>query len=112
MTLTVYGFRAGTLNTMRLQLAAFDQKAALKTLPLRERMMRGYAVEGEGVDSLQRRFGTDFVNFVLLDDVAVEACRALNIPHGEPVGTVELSELSGLAARQFSFPYWSYVPAA
>ena len=55
--------------------------------------MRGYAVGADGFYFLERRFGTGFGNFALLDDVAVEACQELKIPLGERVGTIDLNEM-------------------
>jgi len=107
MAYTVFGFRSGILNTGRLHDDLLYRKAALMPLPLRGRMMRGYGVGASGFDLLERRFGRGFENFVLLDDVAIEACLELNIPFGEQVGTIELTEMGGLAIKLFAWTYWS-----
>src|ERR1035438_6649136 len=107
MSYTVFGFRSGFLSTAKLHIDSFKRKAELMPLPLNERMMHGYAVESEGFDFLERRFGSGFENFVLLNDVAIEACRELNIRLGEQVGTIERDEMGGLAINLFAWEYWT-----
>ena len=41
---------------------------------------------------LRERFGSEFVKFLLLNDVAVEACRAVNFSI-EPLGTIDEADL-------------------
>lgn len=71
--------------------------------------MRGFAVEAEGFDFLEKRFNVAgrFENLVLLDDVAIEACRALGVEVGTPLGAIELSEMGGLAIKMFAWAYFS-----
>lgn len=83
------------------------RKAALRSLPVLERVVRGYAVRPDGFFYLERRFGKGFQNFVLLDDVAIEACQAFEIPCGERVGEIELAEMGSLAIRLFAWEYWT-----
>ena len=72
-------------------------------------MMRGYTVEAEGFDFLERRFNVVglFQNFALLDEVAVEACNELHVPLGRSLGLIELTEMSGLAIKMFAWAYYS-----
>jgi hypothetical protein len=107
MTYSVFGFRSGTLDTVRLHVDSLKRKAELMPLPLHERMMRGCGVDASGFDLLERRFGQGFVNFVLLDDVAIEACQEFKIPLGERVGAIELTEMGGLAIKMFAWAYWT-----
>jgi hypothetical protein len=71
--------------------------------------MRGYSVDASGFDFLERRFNVvgTFQNFVLLDDVAIEACNGLKVPLGMPLGSIELPEMSGLAIPMFAWAYYS-----
>jgi len=107
MAYSVFAFRSGTLDTVRLHTDLLKRKAELMPLPLHERMMRGYGVDASGFDLLEQRFGAGFVNFVLLDEVAIEACQEFKIPLGERVGTIDLAEMSGLAIKMFSWAYWT-----
>jgi hypothetical protein len=109
MAYTVYGFRSGILDTVRLHIESLKRKATLSPFRWQERMMRGFTVEAEGFDFLERRFDVagKFQNFVLLDDVAIEACNTLQIPLGVPLGTIELPEMSGLANKMFAWAYYS-----
>ena len=107
MSYVVFGFRSGTLDTPKLHMETFKQKHALAPLPLQERMMRDYGVGASGLNYLERRFGEGFESFVLLDEVAVEACRHFNVPLGERVGTIELDEMGGLAIKLFTWAYWT-----
>lgn len=72
-------------------------------------MMRGYTVEAEGFDFLERRFNVfgEFQNFVLLDEVAVEACNESHVPLGTSLGLIELTEMSGQAIKMFAWAYYS-----
>lgn len=71
--------------------------------------MRGYTVEAEGFDFLERRFNVVgvFQNLVLLDEVAVEACNEFHVPLGTSLGIIELAEMSGLAIKMFAWAYYS-----
>jgi hypothetical protein len=80
---------------------------SLAPLPLQERMMRGYGVGTQGFFLLEERFGQGFENFVLLDDIAIEACTKLIIPTGERLGTIELDEMGGLAIQLFARAYYA-----
>jgi hypothetical protein len=72
-------------------------------------MMRGYGVEAEGFDFLERRFSVvgKYDNFVLLDEVAIEACAALGVHSGTALGEIELDEMCGLANTMFTWAYYS-----
>jgi hypothetical protein len=105
MVYTVFGFRSGFIETVRLRTDSLERKAATTPQPLRERTMRGYAVGADGFYFLERRFGAGFGNFALLDDVAIEACREFKIPLGERVGTIELNEMGRLAIKLFEWEY-------
>jgi hypothetical protein len=111
MTYTVLGFRSGFLEIARLHSDLLARKTVLRSLPVHERVMRGYAVRPDGFFYLERRFGKGFQNFLLLDDVAIEACQAFKIPCGERVGEIELAEMGSLAIRLFAWEYWAE-PAA
>jgi hypothetical protein len=107
MILTVYGFQSGTLDTARLGLQALKRKAALLPVPLSECLMHGYGVEADGVDFLEQRYSREFENFLLLDDVAIEACEAPGIPHGERLGVIGLGDMGDRASKLFSLAYWT-----
>jgi hypothetical protein len=107
MVYTVFGFRSGFLEAVRLRNESFERKAALAPLPLCERTMRGYAVGADGFFFLERRFGKGFQNFALLDEIAIEACQEFSIPLGELVGKIELNEMGRLAIPLFSWTYWT-----
>lgn len=106
MAYTVCGFRSGFLDTVRLHSLSIERKATL-LVPLHERMMSGYAVGANGFYFLERRFGKGFKNFVILNDVAIEACLEFDVPFGEEVGTIELDEMGGLAIKLFVWSYWT-----
>jgi hypothetical protein len=65
MAYTVFGFRAGMLDTVRLHTESFRRKAPFGW---KERMMRGYTVEAQGFDFLEKQFNVigKYENFVLL----------------------------------------------
>jgi hypothetical protein len=109
MAYSVFGFRSGTLDTVRLHIESLKRKGLLMPYRWQERMMRGYTVEAEGFDLLERRFNVvgAFQNFVLLDDVCIEACKELNVPLGTLLGVIELTEMSGLANKMFAWAYYS-----
>ena len=71
--------------------------------------MRGYVVAAEGFDFLERRFIAvgKFENFVLLDEVAIEACKAMCVELGTALGPIELTEMGGLAIKLFAWAYYS-----
>jgi len=71
--------------------------------------MRAYAVEADGFDLLERRFNVKgtFQNFVLLDEIAIEACIDLEVPLGQQLGKIELDDMGGLANSLFSWSYYS-----
>ena len=75
----------------------------------KERMMRGYRVEAEDFGFLEIRFSVvaKYQDFVLLDDVAIEACTGLEVPLRTLLGTMELGDLGGLATKLFSLAYYS-----
>ena len=52
---------------------------------------------------LSRRFGNGFVEFLLLNDVAIEACKAFHFPI-KPLGTIARTKLLKLAT--VTLPYW------
>ncbi len=71
--------------------------------------MRGYTVEAQGFDFLEKYFNVigKYENFVLLDEVAVEACTELEVPLGTSLGRVELDKVGGLATNLFIWAYYS-----
>ena len=82
MPYTVFGFRSGFLSTAKLHIDSLKRKAALMPLHLNQRMMHGYAVKSEGFNFLERRFGSGFENFVLLNDVAIRYLTSTSrLPH-------------------------------
>lgn len=109
MAYTVFGFRSGTLDSVRLHIKSFEKKADLPPAEWQERMMRAYTVEADGFDFLERRFNVAgiFQNFILLDDVAIEACKEFEIPLGQSLGTIDLIEMGGLANKFFAWAYYS-----
>lgn len=107
MPYAVFGFRFGTFNSAALQIETMKYKHSLTPLPLQERIMRGYGVGAEGLSFLEGKFGSGFENFVLLDDVAIEACKKFKIPFGELVGSIDLNDMGGLAIKLFTFGYWT-----
>jgi hypothetical protein len=111
MAYTVFGFRSGTLDTVRLHTESFRRKASLVPFGWQERMMYGYSVEAQGYDFLEKHFSVvgRYDNFVLLDDVAIEACKALEVSLGTSLGNIELDKLGGLANRMFAWAYYSPV---
>jgi len=71
--------------------------------------MRAYTVEADGFDFLERRFNVaeTFENFILLDDVTIEACKELEIPLGPSLGIIDLAVMGGLANKFFAWAYYS-----
>jgi hypothetical protein len=61
--------------------------------------------EADDFKLLSRRFGDGVVEFLLLNDVAVEACRALQFPI-EPLGTIARTKLLK-PATVMMLPYWT-----
>jgi len=104
---TVFGFQSGTLDTPTLHQKIILSKHALAPLPLNERMMRGYGVDSQGHGFLEQRFKKQFENFVLLDDVAIEACRTFDVPYGKELGKINLDEMGGLALPLFKWAYYT-----
>jgi len=107
MIYTVFGFSSGTFNSAALSIAAAKHRFSLSPLPLQERMMRGYGVDPQGFSLLEKRFGRRLENFVLLDDIAIEACTRLNVPTGERLGTIGLDEMGGLVILLFAQAYYT-----
>jgi hypothetical protein len=54
---------------------------------------------------LSARFGDGFVEFLLLNDVAVDACQALHFPI-KPLGTIARTKLLK-PATVMTIPYWT-----
>jgi hypothetical protein len=104
MTFTVFGFHSGILDFPALQISAMKHKHSSHSQGQR-RLMEGYAVNAKGHSLLEGRFGREFENFVLLNDVAIEACRGLGIGLGEQVGPFEVEELGDCATK---FGPWEY----
>jgi hypothetical protein len=64
---------------------------------------RWHAVDFEMLSS---RFGKGFDRFLLLNDVAVEACLAVNFPI-KPLGVIDASELKNRPTVLLTRPYWT-----
>jgi hypothetical protein len=112
MPFTVIGYRYGTLDIVRLQTESLKRKGELlsRSVPLKQRNMQGYLTDAYGFNVLDQRYGPGFANFVLLDDVAIEACERLGVFLGQRLGTVEDSELGDLLPKlpkPFSWAYWT-----
>jgi hypothetical protein len=63
------------------------------------------STEADDFKLLSRRFGDGFVEFLLLNDVAVEACKAFHFSI-KPLGTIALSKLLK-PAMVMTLPYWT-----
>jgi hypothetical protein len=61
--------------------------------------------EAEDFKLLSSRFGDGFVEFLLLNEVAVEACKALHFPI-KPLGTIARTKLLK-PAKVMALPYWT-----
>jgi hypothetical protein len=63
------------------------------------------STEADDFKLLSARFGGGFVEFLLLNDVAVDACNALHFPM-KPLGTIARTKLLK-PATVMTFPYWT-----
>jgi hypothetical protein len=71
-------------------------------------MMRGYSVTDDRVFLVREQFGSEFQNFAVLDDVAIEACKNFGIAIGEYIGPIENKELEKLAQQSyFAYAYFT-----
>jgi hypothetical protein len=61
--------------------------------------------EADDFKLLSRRFGDGFVEFLLLNDAAVEVCKALQFPI-KPLGTIARTKLLK-PATVMTLPYWT-----
>ena len=67
--------------------------------------MRGYTVGAAGFPILEQKFGRGFENFVILDDVAIKACKALRFDLGPSLGNIEINDLGTLAMKLFVWQF-------
>jgi hypothetical protein len=106
MAYFVHGFRSGTFDNGRLGIAALRQKASKSPNGVR-RIMEAYGVVSPGLFLLQERFGEEYQHFVVLDEVAVEACETLGFNSGTQLGPVDIDELRGSVNRLFKTDFWT-----
>ena len=105
MTFTAFGFRVGSLDTATLSISALERKRTLYPKG-RMRLMSGFGLDANGHELLEDRFGLGFESFVLLDEVAIEACHRLRITLGEEVGPIEMEDLGPSAFKFGPWEYW------
>ena len=105
MEFTVFGFSSGTLDTVNLSISAMKRKASVFPRG-RKRIIEGYCLELSGHFLLEDRFGENFQNFALLNDVAVDACYGLGIRLGERLGPIEIQSLDGHLVKFGPWEYW------
>lgn len=84
---TVLGYETGLIDTAQLHLAIVKLGYAQK-IPA----MKVYTVNSEDFERLSSRFGEQFANFVLLNDVAVEVFRLVGAEY-KPLGLVDESDV-------------------
>lgn len=87
MIYTVIGYTSGIMNTAELRIA-ISKQGFTQSLP----EMMVLTVRAEDFELLSSRFGENFANFVLLNDVAIQVCNALGFPVA-PLGTIDESEI-------------------
>jgi hypothetical protein len=87
MSYSVVGFEAGTINTARLHIEIVKHGYAPQ-IP----SMKVYTVRSDDFAVLSSRFGERFANFVLLNDAAVEVCRAVGFAFVS-LGSIEEAEI-------------------
>jgi len=63
------------------------------------------STEADDFKLLTERFGEGFVEFLLLNDVAVDACQALHFPI-KPLGTIARTKLLK-PTTVLTLPYWT-----
>jgi hypothetical protein len=69
--------------------------------------MEAYAVDSPGLFLLEARFGKGFENYVLLNEVAIDACGALGFDSGTQLGSIDIDELRDSAIRLFKTEFWT-----
>jgi hypothetical protein len=85
-------------------------KRSLASSRQRKRQVKILGVESlwqaDDFEMLSSRFGKGFDRFLLLNDVAVEACRAVTFPI-KPLGVIDASELINRPNTLLTSPYWT-----
>jgi hypothetical protein len=104
MPFSVFGFQSGILDTARLQIALSKHNALLGNKG-QEQTMRGYTVGAAGLPVLEEKFGRGFENFVILDDVAIKACKTLKFDLGPSLGSIEFDDLGTRAMKLFEWKF-------
>lgn len=106
MVYFVHGFRSGVFDNARLGIAALKRKSSI--FPNGEcRTMEAYGVDPSGFALLESKFGNGFESFVLLNDVAVDACRILGFDAGTQLGSIEIDGLGNSPSRLFKTEFWT-----
>jgi hypothetical protein len=62
--------------------------------------------QADDFELLSSRFGKGFDRFLLLNDVAVEACLAVKF-RIKPLGVIDASELINRPSTLLTSPYWT-----
>jgi hypothetical protein len=91
MAYTVVGYTFGTMDSVAFH-TGLVRAGLLDLIP----KMSILTIGSEDIETLESRFGERFANFVLLDDVAIEACKATGFslaPPGAILGQIDSEEL-------------------
>ena len=105
MVVSVFGFRSGIFDVSRMRLAALHRKPVFFPTGCKRDIL-GYSVTGEGDDFLNSLFNVNCQNFVLLNDIGIEACESLGFALGQRLGEIEAEELGGAAIKFGPYDYW------
>jgi hypothetical protein len=65
-----------------------------------------YQWQADDFELLSSRFGKGFDRFLLLNDVAIEACLAVHF-RIKPLGVIDASELINRPSTLLKSPYWT-----
>ena len=91
MIYTVIGYPSGIMDTMTLHTRLLSHRLA-DLVP----KIGILTIGSDDIETLESRFGTGFANFILLDDAAIAACKAVDssiAPSGTVLGLIDEAEL-------------------
>jgi hypothetical protein len=106
MQYRVFGFRSGTFDNGRLEIALSKHNATIPAKS-REEIMEGFGVGSSGFFYLEDKFGQEFENYVVLNDEAVKGCKTLGFTTGTYLGVVDIEEIRPILLPLFNKSIWS-----
>lgn len=109
-TYTVVGLTVTGLDNVKLHKAIMRHNTSLVGRPHQERLLIVLSIdptsESEDFKSLSSKFGERFDHFALLNDVAVDACKAVGFGI-KALGEIDQRELRVTPDTLLKLPFWS-----